>query len=132
MQSSLAYPMNERKTPMTTHTQTNHSKANSNHAGAVHAMTAMLDDLDVKHELNRAKKAATKFTDQAIEAGQAHPKTAAAVLLGAGALLGSIAYSLFAPRPTATQLLTENLQRGAMTAGRSFLSGLAMARKRLA
>jgi hypothetical protein len=130
MHSPLVHSLNERKTPMTTHSQTNHSKANSNHAGAVHAMSAMLDDLDVKHELTRAKKAAAKLTDKAIEAGQANPKTAAAVLLGAGALLGSLAYSLFAPQPTAAQLIAKNLQRGASSAGRSLLSGLSMARKR--
>ena len=89
----------------------------------------LLEGLHVKEELLRAKQAASKLADQAIEAGQSHPKTAAAVLLGTGALLGSLVYRLIAPRPTATQLIAKNLQRGAANAGRSLRNGLSTARK---
>lgn len=107
--------------------ESNHSRSHANDAAPM--ITATLDGTTVKQELARARKAAIKFTDQVIEAGQAHPRTAAAVLLGTGMVLGSLAYGLFAPRPTAMQVVGRALQRGAMSTGRSLLSGLASARK---
>ena len=109
--------------------ESNHSKPHTNDDEAAHTVAAALEGLHVKHELVRARKAAMRFTDHVIEAGQAHPRTAAAVLLGTGMLLGSLAYGLFAPRPTAMQVVGRALQRGAMSTGRSLLSGLASARK---
>jgi len=94
-----------------------------------HTVAEMIDGIHVKRELTRARKAAMKLTDQAIEAGQAHPKTAAAVLLGTGVLLGSVLYRLFAPQPSAAQIIARGLQSGAANAGHSLLSGLSMARK---
>ncbi len=104
---------------MTTHAPT-HAKKHSN--GTPHSVAELIEDLHVKRELTRARKAAMKFTDQAIEAGQENPKAAAAVLLGAGMVLGSLLYRLFAPRPTAAQLLARALQNRAA-------NGLALARK---
>jgi hypothetical protein len=109
--------------------ESNHSRS---HATDGHTITATLEGMNVKQELARARKAAMKFTDQVIEAGQANPKTAAAILLGTGMLLGSLVYGLFAPRPTAMQVIGRALQHGATSTGRSLLSGLASARKLVA
>lgn len=113
---------------MTTHAHSPaHSKAHTN--DAAHTVAEVIDGLHVKQELTRVRKAAMKFTDQAIEAGQAHPKTAAAVLVGTGMLLGSILYRIVAPRPSAAQLIARGLQSGTVQAGHTLLSGLAFVRK---
>lgn len=104
-----------------------HSKAHANEAA--HTIAEALDGFHVKQELMRVRKAAMKLTDQAIEAGQAHPKTTAAVLLGTGMLLGSILYRIVAPRPSAAQIIARGLQSDAVQAGHTLLSGLAFARK---
>lgn len=105
---------------MTTAHAPTHSKKHSN--GTPNSVAEMIESIHVKRELTRARKAAMKFTDQAIEAGQENPKAAAAVLLGAGMVLGSLLYRLFAPQPTAAQLIARELQSRA-------LHGLALARK---
>jgi hypothetical protein len=85
------------------------------------------DGLHVKGTLARAGDAAMKLTDQIVEAGQAHPRTAAAVLLGTGMLLGSLMYRLAQP-PTTTQRITRALKRGAIGAGRLVFGGIDSAR----
>jgi len=85
------------------------------------------EGLHVKETLARAGNAAMKFTDQVVEAGQAHPKTAAVVLLGTGMLLGSLVYRLAQP-PTTSQRIARTLRRGAIGAGRLLFNGLDSAR----
>jgi len=112
---------------MTTAHEPTHSKKHSN--GSAHTVADLIDGMHLKQDLSRARKAAMKFTDQAIEAGQENPKTAAAVLLGTGMMLGTLLYRLFAPQPTAAQIIARGLQHGAVHAGHSLLSGIALARK---
>lgn len=89
---------------------------------------AFAEGTPVREQFERARRAAMKFTDRVVEAGHANPRTAAAVLLGTGMVLGSLVYRLF-QRPTRAQRITRALQRGAKSAGRSLISGLESARK---
>lgn len=88
---------------------------------------SVIDGLHMKDKLARAGNAALKFTDHVVEAGQAHPKTAAVVLLGTGMLLGSLVYRLAQP-PTTSQRIARALRRGAANAGRLLFDGFDAAR----
>jgi hypothetical protein len=100
------------------------------------AADAMFEDVStVAHDAQQAARSAGLVASDAAKElkseALAHPVAAAAVLLGAGALLGAGLHALLRPAPTARQVLMRALKDGATATTDSLASGLSRARRAL-